>query len=70
MLYYGVNSLDALDELEEADCHAFKEEANKKAVKTLVFDPFDFSLPVKFDLKTLAFIKAQMALQSLSNKTP
>ena len=56
MLYYKVNSLDALDKLKEANCYAYKKEANKKALKTS--NPFDFSLPTKLNFKTLAFLKA------------
>ena len=57
MLCYSVNSLDALDKLKEANCYAYKKEASKKALKALVSNPFDFSLPAKLNLKTLAFLE-------------
>ena len=58
MLYYKVNSLDALDKLKEANYCTYKKEASKKVLKTLVFNPFDFFLLAKLNLKTLAFLKA------------
>ena len=36
MLYYSINSLDALDKLKEANCYTLKKEANKK-VKDFCF---------------------------------
>ena len=40
MLCCKVNSLNALDKLEEAN--AYKERANIKALKTFIPDPYDF----------------------------
>jgi hypothetical protein len=42
MLYYKVNSLDALNKLEDANYYASKKEANKKAPKTIISNPYDF----------------------------
>ena len=42
MLYYSINSLDALDKLEEANYYASKEEANKKVSKAIVSNLYNF----------------------------
>ena len=42
MLCYRINSLDALDKLEEANCYAIKEEAKKKAIKTFDTNSYAF----------------------------
>jgi hypothetical protein len=42
MLCCEVDSLDALNKLKEAKACACKEESNRKALETLVPDPYDF----------------------------
>ena len=42
MLYYRVNSLDALYKLKEANCYTIKKEASKKVPKTAVLNPYNF----------------------------
>jgi hypothetical protein len=42
MLCYKIDSLDALDELKAAKACAFKDKANKKALKALISNPYDF----------------------------
>jgi len=66
----GVDSLDALDELEEADRRAAEEEAKKRSLENSVPDPFDFSLPVELNPGILAFLDAQLGLSSSTDKTP
>ena len=60
MLCYGINRLDALDKLKEADCCFAKEEASRKPSKNIVLNPYNFSLPrgVILNSNMLAFIKA------------
>ena len=41
MLYYSINSLDALDKLKEANCYALKE-AKRMASRPITFNPYDF----------------------------
>ena len=41
MLYYSVNSLDALDKLKEANCYAL-EKANKIALRLAISNPYNF----------------------------
>jgi len=66
----GVDSLDALDELEEADRRAAEEEARKRSLENPVPDPFDFSLPPELDPGTLAFLDSQLGLSGLTDETP
>ena len=42
MLYYNINSLDALNKLKEANYYALEKETNKKVSKTYVSNPYDF----------------------------
>ena len=42
MLYYKINSLDALDKLKEANYLALKKETSRKVSKTAIPNPYDF----------------------------
>jgi hypothetical protein len=42
MLYYKVNSLDALNKLKEANYYANKKKASKKALKTSLLNSYNF----------------------------
>ena len=63
MLYYNINSLNALNKLKKANCYALKE-ANIIALRSFISNLYNFLKPkgVVLDLNMLAFIKAQVAL--------